>query len=117
MATGKKSPLQRVKAEFGDKEKLVDRVLGLIGAGEDQAAQRTKLLAASNKKLLRLAEVGNTIKNYGGVDGLAQAVAKAAGKAKDAAYVAKLVKVAQATPAKVIDLLRSAEKRAKAAQA
>src|SRR5690348_13907224 len=114
MASGKKSPLERVKAEFGDKEKLVDRVLGALG-GEAGGTTRAKLLAASNKKLLRLLEVATTLKDKGGAEGLAQAAARAIGKAKDQAYIAKLAKTAQATPAKVLDLMRSAEKRAKAA--
>ncbi len=115
MAT-KKSPLARQKDEHESKEKLVDRVLSVLSAiaktegGEDLKAQ---LLAASNKKLLRLHEVGSEIKSkYGSVDKLAEAVGTALGRAKDAPFVAKLKTY---TPARLLDLLHTAEKRSKKA--
>jgi hypothetical protein len=117
MAT-KKSPLARVKDEHESKEKLVDRVLSILGAiskaegGEDLKAQ---LLAASNKKLLRLHEVGSEIKSkYGSVEKLAEALGSAMGRAKDAPFVDKLKTY---SPARLLDLVKGAEKRAKAAKA
>jgi hypothetical protein len=114
MAT-KKSPLARVKDEHESKEKLVDRLMSVVSAitktegGEDLKA---KLLAASNKKLLRLHEVSSEIKSkYGSVDKLAEAVGGALGRAKDAPFVDKLKTY---TPARLLDLLKSAEKQAKA---
>ncbi|HWE26420.1 MAG TPA: hypothetical protein VHB97_00380, partial [Polyangia bacterium] len=66
MAT-KKSPLGRQKDEHESKEKLVDRVLTVLGAitksDEDKDTVKARLLAASNKKLLRLHEVGSEIKS------------------------------------------------------
>ena len=116
MATAKKSPFQMMKDTYEDKEKLVERLVGLLDAEGDKEALKNKLLAASNKKLLRLAEVANEVKQkYGSSEKLAEAAAKALGKAKDQAYVAKLTALAKATPAKVLDLLHAAEKRAKAA--
>jgi len=86
------TPLAQVKAEHGDKAKLVDKVLGVIDLGEggkDEA--KTRLAGVSNKKLLRLLSVGQTVKDkYGSTDKLAEAVATAAGKAKDGDYVTKL---------------------------
>jgi hypothetical protein len=113
----KKSPLQQTKDEFGSKEKLVDKLVSLLGSvskgDEDKDNLKSRLLAASNKKLLRLLDVAGTIKEkYGSVDKLADATAKALGRAKDAPYVAKLKTFA---PARLLDLLRAAEKRAKAA--
>jgi hypothetical protein len=92
MAT-KKSPLARQKDEHESKEKLVDRVISLLGAitksDEDKDSLKARLLAASNKKLLRLHDVSNEIKSkYGSVEKLAEAVGTALGRAKDAPYVA-----------------------------
>ena len=114
MATTKKSPVQVMKEKFGEKETLVDRLLGVITLGaEERDAAKTRLLAVSNKKLLRLFEVTSEIKSkYGSADKLAEAAAKAAGKAKDAAYVARLTKLASKSPSRVLDLLKSATKAA-----
>jgi len=113
----KKSPLQQTQESFGSKEKLVDSLVNVLHSiaksDSDKEALKGRLLAASNKKLLRLLEVGSEIKEkYGSVEKLADAVAKALGRAKDAPYVAKLKTLA---PARLLDLLRTAEKRAKAA--
>ncbi len=114
MAT-KKSPLARQKDEFESKEKLVDRVLSVLGSiaksDEDKDTLKARLLAASNKKLLRLAEVGAEIKSkYGSVDKLAEAIGAAVGRAKDAPYVTKLKSY---TPARLLDMIKTAEKRGK----
>jgi hypothetical protein len=111
MAT-KKSPLQRVKDEFGDKEKLVDRLLGVIHlGGADREAAKAKLLAVSNQKLLRMLDTASEIKSkYGSPEKLVESVAAALGKAKDRAYVEKLAAMVKRSPARVLDLLRSAKK-------
>lgn len=114
MAT-KKSPLARQKDEHESKEKLVDRVISVLGSitktDDDKDAFKARLLAASNKKLLRLHAVGTEIKSkYGSLDKLAEAVGAALGRAKDAPYIEKLKTY---TPARLLDLARSAEKRAK----
>ncbi len=114
MAT-KKSPLARTKDEHGSKEKLVDKlvsVLGSIQKGEESKEDlKARLLAASNKKLLRLLEVGSTVKDkFGSLDKLAEETAKALGRAKDAPYVAKL----KALPTgKLFDLFTTAAHRQK----
>src|SRR5256885_13668716 len=109
----KKSPLSRTKDDHGTKEKLVDKLVTLLGqirkVEEDKDELKARLLASSNKKLLRLMEVGSEIREkYGSVDKLADAAAGALGKAKDAPFVAKLKAL---TPGKLLDMLRSAEKR------
>src|SRR6516225_9530760 len=114
MAT-KKSPLARQKDEHESKEKLVDRVISLLGSitksDEDKDTLKARLLAASNKKLLRLHDVSNEIKSkYGSVEKLVDAVGAALGRAKDAPYLAKLMTLA---PARLLDLAKSAEKRGK----
>jgi hypothetical protein len=114
MAT-KKSPLARQKDEHESKEKLVDRVISLLGsitkADEDKDSLKARLLAASNKKLLRLHDVSNEIKSkYGSIEKLAEAVGAALGRAKDSPYIEKLKTY---SPARLLDLVKIAEKRAK----
>jgi hypothetical protein len=109
----KKSPLAQQKDEFGSKEKLVDRLVTVLGQitklEGDKDDLKAKLLAASNKKLLRLFEVGAEIKEkFGSVEKLADGTAQALGRAKDLPYVAKLKTL---TPAKLLDLFHAAEKR------
>ena len=97
-------------AETGETVHAPSLVLYEIASG------LTRLLAASNKKLLRLLEVAHEIKDkYGSSEKLAEALASKLGRAKDQAYLAKLVKLAQRTPARVLDLLRAAEGKHKAA--
>ncbi len=114
MAT-KKSPLARQKDEHESKEKLVDRVISLLGSitkgDEDKDSLKARLLAASNKKLLRLHDVSNEIKSkYGSVEKLAEAVGAALGRAKDAPYIGKLKTY---TPARLLDIMKSAQRRGK----
>lgn len=114
MAT-KKSPLARQKDEHESKEKLVDRVITVLGSitksEEDKDTVKARLLAASNKKLLRLHEVGSEIKSkYGSVDKLAEAVGAALGRAKDAPYVEKLKAY---SPSRLLDMVKAADKRGK----
>lgn len=116
---GKQSPLARQKEEHGSKEKLVDKLvsqLGSIGrAASDKDELKAKLLAASNKKLLRLYEVSAEIKEkFGSVEKLAEATAKALGRAKDAPYLGKLKEL---SPGKLLDAFRSAARREKANKA
>ena len=117
MATQKKSPLSQMKEQHKDKETLVDRLLSVIELGEtSKEDMKARLLAASNKKLLRLLAVGNEIKDkFGSTQKLAEAAAAAMGKAKDQAYVDKLVRLAQRTPARVLDLVHAAAAKTKAA--
>jgi hypothetical protein len=113
--SAKKPPVTRTKDEHGTKEKLVDRLVTLLGqiakGDESKEDLKGRLLAASNKKLLRLDEVAHAIKEkFGSLEKLAAETAQALGRAKDAPYVDKLKAM---TPAKLLDLFRSAEKRAK----
>jgi hypothetical protein len=116
MAT-KNSPLGRTKEAHESKEKLVDKVVTLLGrithSDESSDNLKARLLAASNKKLLRLFEIGSEIqKQWGSMEKMAEAAATAVGRAKDAPYVAKLKTF---TPAKLFDFLRAAERRKKKA--
>lgn len=110
----KETPLQAVKRLYGSKDKLIESVVGVAKqAGEDAAEVKERLVSASNKKLLRLAEVSKQIKDdYGSKDKLADALAKALGRAKDSDYVTKL-KGLSAT--RLLDMMKAAGRRARKA--
>jgi colicin import membrane protein len=109
--SGNKAPLAEVN-EQGGKEKLVDRIMGLIDRGEEDAdALKRRLLAASNKKLIRLAQIGETMKKdfAGSRDKLAEGVAQAVGRAKDSDYVKTL---STYSPGQLLDMVKTATKKA-----
>lgn len=109
-------PIARLKAAHGSKEGLVGTIVEpLARANEDADALRTRLLKASNRQLLRLARVVEVVtKKYGSRSKLVESLSQAIGKAKDKDYVAKL----ESMPLpKLLDLVTSAERRAKRAAA
>jgi hypothetical protein len=108
--------MARVKEEFGGKDKLVDKIVGLlgVGAGESKDELRQRLLGAANKKLIRLHKVASAVKEHGGHDKLAAAAADGLGRAKDKDYVEKLGSFSNG---RLLDVLQSAQRRAKAAAA
>ncbi len=113
--TKKKTPFLDRKAVHDTKEKLVDVVIGLlgqIGRGEDDKdVWKARMLAVSNKKLMRLHDVAGEIKTkFGSMEKLAEAAATALGRAKDAHYRDRLAKF---TPAKLLDMVRIAQKKVK----
>ena len=110
------SPLARVKEEFGGKDKLVDKIVGLLGSTDDEPKEelRKRLLGAANRKLMRLHEVATSLKQHGGHDKLADAAAAGIGRAKDKDYVQKL---ASYSSGRLLDMVRVAERHAKAAKA
>jgi len=111
--SGNKTPLQVVNEQHGGKEKLVDKLVGLIEKGEEGAEDiKERLRAVSNQKLLRLLEVAETVKEkYGSKEKLTQVVADALGRAKDADYVKRL---SGYSPARLLDLAKSLAKKARA---
>lgn len=105
------SPLARVKEEFGGKDKLVDKLVGLVDAGEESKDDlRRRLLGAANSKLLRLHVVATKVKEQGGHDKLASAAASGVGHGKDKDYVTKLEGFSNG---RLVDILETAERRAK----
>jgi hypothetical protein len=110
--SGQKTPLQVVNETHGGKEKLVDKLVGLIEKGEEGAEDiKDRLRNVSNQKLLRLLEVAETVKEkYGSTEKLTQVVADALGRAKDADYVKRL---ASYSPARLLDLAKSLAKKAR----
>jgi hypothetical protein len=109
-------PIARLKAAYGSKEGLVGKIVEpLLRGTEDAETVKARLLKASNQQLLRLAGVVETVtKKYGSRTKLVEALSKAIGKAKDKDYVAKLE---QLPLPKLLDLVVSAERRAKRAAA
>jgi hypothetical protein len=103
----KKTPLMVVNDEHGGKTKLVDKIMGLIERDEDEDKDslKARLMKASNKKLLRLASVSQTIREkYGSTEKLVEFVAGKLNRAKDSDFVTRL---AVNTPARILDLARS----------
>jgi hypothetical protein len=110
--SGNKTPLQVVNEQHGGKEKLVDKLVGLIEKGEEGAEDiKQRLRNVSNTKLLRLLEVAETVKEkYGSKEKLTSVVADALGRAKDADYVKRL---SAYSPGKLLDLAKSLAKKAR----
>jgi hypothetical protein len=108
-------PLARMKALYGTKDKLVDKIADALATdGEDEGALKDRLLKASNAKLLKLATVAEQVKKqYGSRDKLVDALTKAVNRAKDQPYVAKL---ANMSLPRLYDMARSAERRVRASK-
>jgi hypothetical protein len=105
------SPLARVKEEFGGKDKLVDKLVGLVDAGDESKDDlRKRLLGAANSKLLRLHIVASKVKEQGGHDSLAAAAAAGVGHGKDKDFVAKLGSFSNG---RLVDMLVASERRTK----
>lgn len=110
----KKSPLQTVNDLHGGKEKLVDKLMGLLNRGEESKDEfRARLLAAKNSKLLRLFDTMTGIKEqFGNEEGLVDAILELMKRTKDSDYKEKLQAL---SPTRLFDLHRSWKKKAKAA--
>ena len=111
-ATG---PLAKMKALYGSKDKLVDKIAGsLAHDGADEGSIKDRLASASNQQLLRLATVAEAVKKaYGSRDKLVDSLTKQLGRVKDKDFLAKL---GSFSLPRLYDLARSAERRAKGAK-
>ena len=111
----KKSPLSRVKDEFGGKDKLVDKIVGVLDAGDlSKDDLRKKLLGVANSKLIRLHTVATRTKEAGGHDKLAATIADKLKRGKDKDYVNKL---GEYSNGRLLDMLTVAERAQAAAVA
>lgn len=111
----KETPLQTMKRLYGSKDKLVDAVVDFArDEGEDKGEAVERLKVLSNRKLLRMANTAERVKQLGGRDKLAAAVAEAEGRGADTDYIDKLKTL---TPTMVLDRLDTAEKRGRKASA
>lgn len=108
----KETPLQAVKRRFGSKEALVDAIAETArGASEEVADAKERLKTQTNKKLLRIADLSETIKSqYGSREKLIESLSQALGRAKDRDYVGKLGKFSNA---RLLDMKRAADRRAR----
>jgi hypothetical protein len=100
-----------MKRLYGSKDKLVDAVVDFArDDGEDKAQATERLKVLSNRKLLRIAATAERVKEIGGRDELAKAVATAEGRGADADYVDKLKTL---TPTMQLDRFDAAERRSR----
>lgn len=89
----KETPLATVKRLHGTKEKLVDSLVSKLAEDSDESKGdlKERLMAVSNKKLLRLSAAWRMVsEKYGDKAGLIDAISTARGKAKDQDYREKL---------------------------
>jgi hypothetical protein len=110
-----KSPLEVVNEKFGGKDKLVDKLVGLLESDESKDDLRKRLLAVANRKLLRLHQVASTVKDkYGGREKLVEQAVTSAGRAKDKDYRARLEAY---STSRLVDIATVSARRHKAATA
>ena len=108
-----KSPLEEVNDKFGGKDKLVEKLVGLLESDEPKEELRKRLLAVANKKLLRLHGVASLVKEkYGSREKLLEQLAGSTGRAKDKDYKTRLETF---TTPRLVDAAKVAERRSKAA--
>ena len=108
-----KSPLEEVNDKFGGKDKLVEKLVGLLESDEPKEELRKRLLAVANKKLLRLHGVASLVKEkYGSREKLLEQLAGSTGRAKDKDYKTRLESF---TTPRLVDAAKVAERRTKAA--
>ena len=109
-----KSPLAIVNETFGAKDKLVDKLVGLLDRGDESKDDlRKRLSTAANTKLLNLHLVATTVKDkYGSHDALVTQVAKSLGRSKDKPFIERL---AAYSDARLVDLAKASERREKKA--
>lgn len=88
-----KSPLQRVRDEHGSKEKLAEKVLGILESPEDEDkdAFEHRVSTMSNRKLLRLWEANEALTSkHGSREALVDKIAKARFPGGNDDYAAKI---------------------------
>jgi hypothetical protein len=110
-----KSPLEEVNDKFGGKDKLVEKLVGLLESDEPKEELRKRLLAVANKKLVRLHAIASLVKEkYGSREKLLDQLATSTGRAKDKDYKTRLDTF---TTPRLVDAAKVAERRSKAAAA
>ncbi len=105
------TPVQAMKKLYDSKDKLISSIVGAVKQdGESDADAVSRLKTVSNQKLLRMGQVAKKITDRGGREKVVAAIGDAMGRAKDSDYLAKLGSFSNG---RLMDVLRSAEKRAK----
>ncbi|MCK5797608.1 MAG: hypothetical protein KAI47_10515 [Deltaproteobacteria bacterium] len=111
----KKTPLQQVNERFGDKDKLVDKLTGMLDRDDEEKDEfKARLLSMANSKLLRLYNTHVEIADrFGDKDKLVDAILELMKKRKDLDYADKL---GYHTPVRLLAMHREQEKKARRAQ-
>ena len=111
------TPLQTVKARFGSKEELVNKLSAIIerDANESDKALADRLLRVPNSKLLTLFDRATAVKEkFGSREALAEAVIHLrAGDSKDATAFAATRTL---TTGRLLDMHKALTRKAKAAK-
>lgn len=110
----KNSPLQNVNKLFGSKEQLVAKVADLLPtsfAGESAEDYKKRLKYVANSKLLRLAKLGEKLKELGGVQQVVDTIALLKNQAKDNDFKAALAKL---SVPRLLDMHASLARKTKA---
>ena len=101
--TTKRAPLRIVNDEHGGKEALVNKLVDMLDRGDESKDEfRDRLLAAANRKLLRLHATMTEIKQrFSSVDKMVDSLLQLMGKSKDGDYRERLL---TDTPVKLLGL-------------
>ena len=105
----KKSPLQLVKDEFGSKDALASKLIPLLTCPEDEdkAEFERRIRTASNKKLLRLWNAEQSLKDqFSSKDKLIAAIVQAKFKGSNPDYATR---ISNYTSTRLLDLHRQVE--------
>jgi hypothetical protein len=107
-------PAAKLKAQHGSKDDLIKTLVEpLLKNDEDKDALKSRLSRASNKQLLHLKRVVETVQSkFGSRDKLIDAIGKAEKKTKDQDFMATLETFSLP---RLLDIAVSAERRAKQA--
>ena len=103
------SPLATVKAKFENRSKLVDELAGMVDDLNEDGADgvRSRLAGLSNKKLLRLYKIEQTVRErYGDRDKLVDAILAARKKAGLTADDSYKTKISGYSKGRLLDLTR-----------
>jgi hypothetical protein len=110
-----KSPLEKVNDDFGGKDKLVEKLVGLLESDESKEDLRKRLLSVANKKLLRLHRVASAVRErYGSRDKLLEQTVTVIGRPKDKDIRTRLEGL---STSRLLDMAHVSERRTKAASA
>ena len=107
----KQSPLARVKDEFGGKDKLVDKIVGVLDSGDESKDElRKRLLSVSNGEADPAVFGRDEDKAAGGHDKLVASTADKLKRGKDKDYVEKLGELSNG---RLLDMLAVGRGRAR----
>lgn len=111
----KLSPLQNVKKLHGSKDQLLTKIADLLSPNEGESREDfvKRLKYVANAKLLRLAAVGEKVKELGGRAALVTKIAELRQQAKDKDFAAMLGKLSLP---RLLDTFQSLTRKQKTAK-